>query len=91
MRSARWIVSGNASASTLACASLFLLAACAAHDRPETNAYSGRDLAGKTLAIMLPDTSAIAVMNPKELAAAFPRATPTPPNAVLAQEFNEYF
>lgn len=68
-----------------------LLAACAGNETQISKEFSGRSLEGKTLAMVLPETSQVEVMNPDDLEIAFPGPQIMSANAVLAREFNEYF
>jgi hypothetical protein len=68
-----------------------LLAACATNERQVSREYAGRDLEGKVMAVILPDSSRVEPANPKQVLAAFPRAGDVPASAVLAREFDDYF
>jgi hypothetical protein len=53
--------------------------------------YSGRSLNGKTLAVILPDSSHAEARNPADVWACFPRERPYSANTILSQEFRDAF
>jgi hypothetical protein len=67
------------------------LSACAGTRGATATERPGRDFAGKTLAVILPDSTQIDVRNASDLFLAFPRENNPSPKAVLAQEFGEAF
>lgn len=64
---------------------------CSGAPRRAEGERAGRAYAGKTLAVILPDSSITTVRNPEELAAVFAQDSLPAPSALLAREFGDAF
>jgi len=68
-----------------------LFSACARSDRHVSEEYVGRSLAGKTMAVLLPDSSHVEVGNPADVWACFHREKSLSAQTLFAQEFRDGF
>lgn len=64
---------------------------CASGPKPGESERSGRTFSGKTLAVILPDSSSAEVRNPEDLFSVFAPESAATAGSVLAREFGEAF